>query len=79
MMPTVMVSGPYRFFFYSGDRQEPLHVHVQRDNMVAKFWVDPVRLRNSGGFSRLELRRIERLIKNAERGLVEEWHEFFSK
>ena len=26
-MPTVLRHGPYRFFFYSGDRDEPPHVH----------------------------------------------------
>ena len=31
-MPTVLRSGPYRFFFYSGDGAEPPHVHVQRDD-----------------------------------------------
>jgi hypothetical protein len=28
-MPTVLRSGPYRFFFYSADRGEPPHVHVE--------------------------------------------------
>lgn len=42
-MPTVLRSGPYRFYFYAGDRAEPLHVHVERDDAEAKFWLDPVR------------------------------------
>jgi len=41
-MPTVMHIGPYRFFFYAGDRDEPPHVHVERDRSNAKFWLDPV-------------------------------------
>ena len=28
-----------RFFFYSGDRDEPRRVHVARDDRVAKFWL----------------------------------------
>lgn len=36
-MPTVLRSGPYRFFFYAGDRDEPRHVHVEREDEVAKF------------------------------------------
>ena len=31
MTPTVLRAGPYRFFFYSGDRLEPPHVPVERD------------------------------------------------
>jgi hypothetical protein len=49
-MPTVLRIGPYRLFFYAGDRDEPEHVHVERDDRVAKFWLDPVRLQRSGGF-----------------------------
>jgi hypothetical protein len=31
-MPTIKnISGPYRFFFYSFDCNEPVHVHIQRD------------------------------------------------
>ena len=41
-MPTVLTYGPFRFYFYAGDRSEPPHVHVERDNFVAKFWLDPV-------------------------------------
>ncbi len=34
-MPTVLRSGPYRFFFYASDRDEPVHIHVERDEKVA--------------------------------------------
>lgn len=44
--------GPYRFFFYAGDREEPPHIHVERDEHTAKFWLDEVRLRDSRGFGR---------------------------
>ena len=47
-MPTVGRVGPYRFFFYSDERGEPRHVHVQRDRSLAKFWLDPVALASSG-------------------------------
>jgi len=36
-MPTVLRLGPYRFFFYAGDADEPPHVHVERDRNTAKF------------------------------------------
>jgi Protein of unknown function (DUF2442)/Domain of unknown function (DUF4160) len=62
-MLTVLRAGPYRFFFYAGDRDEPLHVHVEREDKVAKFWLDPVRLQESGGFSRTELHRIRQLVQ----------------
>ncbi len=78
-MPTVLRVGPYRFFFYAGDRNEPPHIHVERDDNVAKFWLDPVRLQSSGGFSQVEIRRIGDLVNTHRAGLLEAWHEFFGK
>lgn len=43
-MPTVLRSGPYRCFFYAGDHDEPRHVHIEREDKIAKFWLVPVRL-----------------------------------
>lgn len=40
-MPTTLRTGPYRFYFYSYDCGEPRHTHVDRENMSAKFWLDP--------------------------------------
>ena len=62
-MPTVLRSGPYRFFFYAGDRHEPAHVHIERDASKAKFWLEPISLQSSTGFSRAELNTIYRLIE----------------
>ena len=76
-MPTVFRSGPYRFYFYSGDRDEPPHVHVSRDANEAKFWLDPVRLAWSRGFSAPELRRIEAIVAEHVQELTEAWHAFF--
>jgi hypothetical protein len=61
-MPTLLRSGPYRFYFYSHEPNEPSHVHVDRDDMSAKFWLDPVKLARSVGFKVKELRRIIKLV-----------------
>jgi hypothetical protein len=76
-MPTVLRVGPYRFFFYAGDRDEPPHVHVERDDQVAKFWLEPVRLQHSRGFSRPELHRMQRLVEEHQAQLLESWNAYF--
>lgn len=76
-MPAVLKVGPYRFFFYAGDRDEPKHVHVEREDKIAKFWLDPVRLQNSGGFSRVEISSIHKIINENYLKLMEAWHEYF--
>ena len=76
-MPTVLRVGPYRFFFYAGDRDEPPHGHVEREDKIAKFWLDPIRLQRSGGFSRTEVGRIQKLVSNHQTQLLEAWHAYF--
>ncbi len=39
MSPTIHREGPFRFFFYSHEPREPPHVHVERDDAIAKFWL----------------------------------------
>jgi hypothetical protein len=76
-MPTVLRVGPFRFFFYAGDGGEPPHVHVERDDSEAKFWLDPVRLERSRGFRSKEINRIRELIEEHREQLLEGWNEFF--
>ena len=52
-------------------------MHVERDDRVAKFWLDPVRLQRSGGLRRSEIGRIVRMIGENQTLLVEAWHEYF--
>jgi hypothetical protein len=77
-MPTVFRTGPYHFFFYAGDRDESLHVHVERGDSLAKFWLDPIRLQRSSGFNGAEIRRIQRMIAEHHSQLVEAWNVYFS-
>lgn len=77
-MPTVLRVGPYRLFFYSGDREEPPHIHIERDANVAKFWLDPIRHASSGGFRPNEIGRIQRLVEEHQAELLRRWDEFFN-
>ncbi len=74
-----MKVGPYRLFFVSLDREEPPHVHVQRENRVAKFWLDPVALQQAGGYNRIELSTVTTLIQEHRDRLLERWHDFFGR
>ena len=78
-MPTVLRICSYRFFFVSLDRSESPHAHVRRENMVAKFWLDPVALERAGGFNRVELNVIAKLVQEHRQRLLESWYEFFGR
>jgi hypothetical protein len=76
-MPTVLRSGPYRFYFYSHEPNEPPHVHIDRDDQSCKFWIQNVGLARNLGFSAKELRDLERLVIDNQQRLLEAWHECF--
>jgi Domain of unknown function (DUF4160) len=73
-MPTVLRSGPYRFYFYSHEPNEPTHVHVDRDDLSAKFWLEPIDLARNLGFSPKELRRLQKLVIQHRAEFLEAWH-----
>ena len=77
-MPTALKTGPYRLYFYSNENNEPPHIHVERDNLSAKFWLDPVGLARNFGFNARELRTIEEIINNNLTELSEAWDGHFS-
>ncbi|MDQ3304364.1 MAG: DUF4160 domain-containing protein [Actinomycetota bacterium] len=76
-MPTVLRTGPYRFYFYSHEPNEPPHVHVDRDNLSAKFWLIPVGLARNLGFGARELRRLESLVTERQAEVLEAWNRHF--
>ena len=78
MSPTILREGPYRLFFYSGDRYEQPHVHIERDDKTAKIWLNPVRLESNLGFRPSEIREIIQVVERNREILLEYWHEYFS-
>jgi hypothetical protein len=77
-VPTVLRSDGYRFFFYANEGNEPAHIHVQKAEAIAKFWLVPeTQLEFSEGFNSAELRRIYDLIEENRPTLLERWNGFF--
>jgi hypothetical protein len=75
-MPSIKdVPGPYRLFFYSFDCNEPVHIHVQRERMLCKFWLEPVELARNEGFTQRELNRIRQLIESNLARIRKAWDE----
>src|ERR1039458_2760716 len=70
-MPTVLRWGPYRFYFYSHEPNEPPHVHVDRDELSAKFWLDPIGLARNFGFSAREVNTVQSLVETNHKELLE--------
>jgi hypothetical protein len=76
-MPTILKEGPYRFYFYSHEPNEPPHIHIDRDKLSAKFWLQPVELAQNFGYSARELRRLKSLVKEHRTEFLEAWNAYF--
>jgi hypothetical protein len=76
-MPTVLRTGPYRFYHWSHELREPPHIHVDRDGFSAKFWLQPVSLARNIGFRAHGLRRIQSLVLEHLAEFLEAWHGHF--
>ena len=73
-MPTILRIGPYRFHFYSREDNEPSNIHIARDDLEAKFWLEPVALARNFGFPGAELNRLAELVETNKVIIIESWN-----
>ncbi|NIM16804.1 MAG: DUF4160 domain-containing protein [Candidatus Aminicenantes bacterium] len=39
-MPTILFIAGWRFFFYSNEKHEPIHIHCKKAEKECKYWLD---------------------------------------
>ena len=78
-MPTVLRWRGYDFYFWSNERNEPPHIHVDKDDCSAKFWLEPLSLAASFGFPDREARRLLRTVEEHRVEFLEAWYEHFDE
>ena len=76
-MPTAMKKDGYRFFFYSNEGNEPPHIHVEKAEAYAKYWLESDEFASSNGFTNSQLRKVRNLIITNKDLLHESWHAHF--
>lgn len=81
-MPVVHRFGPYRFFFHSNENQairEPPHIHVRSGDGIAAYWLEPVSLRDSRGYTPREIARVRRIVVASRETMVRQRNDFFGQ
>ena len=82
-MPTVLLIAGWRFFFYSNENNEPIHIHVERAEAEAKFWIDvrEFELRESFAYnlSPRDKREVKKIIYEHLDYIIEQWNKFQKK
>ena len=78
-MPTLLIIFGLRFYFYSNDH-DPMHIHVQSADGVAKFEIlDQVVLVSNSGLKNKDLKLAESIIEENLENFRSGWHKFFSE
>jgi len=76
-VPTVLRERGFRFFFFSNERDEPPHVHVESGDGYAKFWLSPVGLAESRGYDAAEVRDLLTIVREHRDNMEQRWHDYF--
>ena len=77
MSPTVFRIGNYRFYFFSREEHR-IHVHVVSPDGEAKFWIEPiVALVAYTGFSKQQLKRLQKIVEEHKGEIVKAWQKHF--
>ena len=63
--------------FYSNDH-EPIHVHVVKGDISAKFTISPVALVHNNGLKPAEIKMVEAVIEENREIIAEHWNKFFN-
>lgn len=77
-MPTILRTSGYRFFFFSREGNEPMHIHIEHADRYAKFWLNPIQLAESDGFRSGEISELRKLVQENKKLFEEKWNEYFS-
>jgi hypothetical protein len=77
-MPTVLIVQGFRFFFYSNENDEPVHIHVEKASATGKIWLEPAnRIAYMHNFSNREARQIMDIVNSNAEMFKEKWYEYF--
>jgi len=79
-MPTILMVLGWRFFFYSNEREEPIHIHCRKGGAEAKYWLDVEEFEvveaHSYDLSPADKRTVRRIIFEHFDYIVSEWDSF---
>ena len=79
-MPTILMMLGWRFFFYSNERNEAIHVHCRKGEAEAKYWLDTqnfeVTEAHGYNMSPADKRTVRKIIFQNFDYIVSQWNEF---
>lgn len=80
-MPTVLYFYGCRFFFYSNESNEPIHIHAEKGDMECKFWINEsnftIRLATVFNMASDKINEVAEIIYDNLQLIINAWHNYF--
>jgi hypothetical protein len=82
-MPTILYVMGWRFFFYSNERNEPIHIHGRKADKECKYWLDrkhfDIRQAFCFNMNDKDKRQVKKIIFDYFEFIEEQWAEFLKE
>lgn len=82
-MPTVLFVSGWRFFFYSNESNEPIHIHARNGDRECKYWLNvelfSIEEVYAYNFSPRDTRLVRRIIFEHFDYIVAAWNQFHGR
>ncbi|HRE41993.1 MAG TPA: DUF4160 domain-containing protein [Ignavibacteria bacterium] len=82
-MPEVFRKNGWRFFFYSNEGNEPIHIHCQNSEKTCKFFIDiklkELYLADSKNVSNSDISKVKKMIIDNLDVIILKWNEHFKR
>ena len=82
-MPTILYVMGWRFFFYSNEKNEPIHIHGRKGDKECKYWLDRKHFDIQQAFcfnmNDKDKRQVKKIIFEYFEFIEEKWGEFLKR
>jgi hypothetical protein len=82
-MPVIFRHRGFKYYFFANENRatkEPIHIHVEKAEKAAKFWIEnEVVLAEAYNLSTKELAEIEEIVIENQDIIIARWKEFFGE
>lgn len=79
-MPTVLHIKGYRFYFFSNENHEPMHIHIEKAGANGKVWIEPeIETAYFYGFNAKQIKEIGEIIEQNLETIKTSWNDYFGK
>ncbi len=79
-MPTILLVMGWRFFFYSNEKSEPVHIHCRKAEKECKYWLDTrnfdLQEAYSYSMNNKDKREVKKIIFEYFEFIEQEWNRF---